>query len=92
MLEALDEHLGDIARWSRPDGGIFIWMELPDSVDTTEIFTEAVERRVAYIPGAVFSTTGGHHNTMRLSYANLTPEKIGEGVKRLAEVVRPHVT
>lgn len=91
MLEALDEHLGDIARWSRPDGGIFIWMELPDSVDTTEIFTEAVEQRVAYIPGAVFSTTGGHHNTMRLSYANLTPEKIGEGVKRLAEVVRPHV-
>ncbi len=92
MLRALDSHLGDIARWSRPEGGIFTWVELPESVDTTEIFTEAVEQKVAYIPGAVFSTTGGHHNTMRLSYANLTPELIDEGVERLAGVVRPHVT
>ncbi|MFC1500313.1 PLP-dependent aminotransferase family protein [Candidatus Zixiibacteriota bacterium] len=92
MMNALETHLGDIARWSRPEGGIFTWVELPGSVDTTGIFTEAVQQKVAYIPGAVFSTTGGHHNTMRLSYANLTLEQIDEGLKRLSEVVRPHVT
>ena len=56
------------------------------------LLEKAVEQKVAYIPGSVFSTTGGHHNTMRLSYANLTPGNIREGVKRLFEVVIPHVS
>ena len=88
MFTALEAHFSGIARWSRPEGGIFVWVELNEEIDTTAIFPEAVEEKVAYIPGGVFSTTGGHRNTMRLSYANLSPEQIDAGVARLAGVIR----
>lgn len=91
MLEALEEHLGDLARWSRPEGGIFVWVVLPEHVDTGEMFNEAIKRRVAYIPGSVFSAGGGYQNTMRLNFSNLRPEIIREGVKRLSEIVKPLV-
>ncbi len=88
MLDALDRHFGGIARWSVPQGGLFVWVTLPEGVDTGTMFEAAIARRVAYIPGAAFAVNGGHTNTMRLNYSSATPDAIGEGIERLAAIVR----
>ena len=88
MLAALEERLGDIARWSKPDGGVFVWVSLPEPLDTTEMFHAAIERQVAYIPGAVFSVDGRTRNAVRLNFSNVKPDAIREGVRRLSEVIR----
>jgi len=87
MLRALDEHLSDVARWSKPDGGVFVWVSLPERLDTTEMFHQAIERQVAYIPGGVFSVDGSTKNALRLNFSNVKPEAIEEGVARLADVI-----
>ncbi len=88
MLQALDEHLSGIAQWSRPRGGVFVWLRLPPGLDATELFHSAIRRKVAYIPGGVFSVDGRTRNTMRLNFSNVKPEAIREGVTRLADVIR----
>ena len=88
MLRALEEHLSDIARWSKPDGGVFVWVSLPEQLDTTEMFQKAIEQRVAYIPGGVFSVDGSTKNALRLNFSNVKPDAIKEGVARLAGVIR----
>jgi 2-aminoadipate transaminase len=88
MFEALEQHLSDIARWSKPNGGVFVWVSLPESLDTTEMFQRAIERQVAYIPGAVFSVDGSTKNAVRLNFSNVKPDAVREGVARLAEVIR----
>ncbi len=88
MLRALDAHLSDVARWSKPDGGVFVWVSLPERLDTTEMFHQAIERQVAYIPGGVFSVDGSTKNALRLNFSNVKPEAIEEGVARLADVIR----
>jgi 2-aminoadipate transaminase len=92
LLAALEEYLGGIAHWTKPQGGLFVWLTLPEAVDTGTMFEAAVKRQVAYIPGAAFAVNGGHRNTMRLNYSNVRPEAIVEGVRRLAEVVIEHST
>jgi 2-aminoadipate transaminase len=87
LLEALDEHFGDLAQWSKPNGGVFVWVSLPEQLDTTAMFHPAIERRVAYIPGAVFSVDGSTKNAMRLNFSNVQPEAIREGMGRLSEVI-----
>jgi len=88
MLQTLKEELTGIARWSKPDGGVFVWVSLPEQLDTTEMFPKAIERKVAYIPGGVFSVAGSTRNAVRLNFSNVKPEAIQEGVRRLSEVVR----
>ena len=88
MLRALDEHFSGVARWSKPDGGVFVWVSLPEQLDTTEMFQQAIEKKVAYIPGGVFSVDGSTRNAFRLNFSNVKPEAIQEGVRRLADVVR----
>ena len=88
MLAALERHLSDVARWSKPDGGVFVWVSLPENLDTSEMFHRAIEKQVAYIPGGVFSVDGSTKNALRLNFSNVTPEAIEEGMARLAEVIR----
>jgi 2-aminoadipate transaminase len=88
MLEALDQHLSGLARWSRPQGGVFVWASLPEEMDTAELFHLAIQKKVAYIPGGVFSVDGSTRNAVRLNFSNVKPEAIREGVARLSEVVR----
>lgn len=87
LVEALDEYLGGVGSWTRPDGGLFVWVTLPEAIDTWSMFEPAVKRQVAYIPGAAFAVNGGHRNTLRLNYSNVRPEAIAEGIRRLAEAV-----
>jgi len=88
MLAALDRELGGAANWTTPEGGLFVWVTLPDGVDTAELFQVALSRQVAYIPGVHFSADGGFANALRLNYSNAAPEKIHEGVRRLAGVIK----
>ena len=88
LLGALEENLSGVARWSVPDGGVFVWVSLPDHVDTSEMFHQAIDEKVAYIPGGVFSVDGRTRNALRLNFSNVTPDMIREGVARLAGVIR----
>lgn len=88
MLEALEEHLAGVATWSRPRGGLFIWVRLPDGIDTTKLLEAAHAAGVTYLPGTNFSPEGQGANCLRLSFAYLSPEKIRQGIGVLARVVR----
>jgi 2-aminoadipate transaminase len=92
LFAALDRELGDVAEWSTPDGGLFTWVSLPTQVDTSALFDEALQRKVAFIPGAHFGTPEGEHkNTLRLNYSNTLPDNIHEGLRRLGAVIRAHL-
>lgn len=87
MLAALDEHFPAEARWTRPEGGFFVWVELPSFVDTGALLAEAVEHGVTFVPGDGFFPDGSGKNCMRLAFCYAEPERIGEGIRRLAEVI-----
>lgn len=83
MLEAMDELFPPEVQYTRPEGGMFLWGVLPEDVDTAEIFKQAVEKKVAYVPGSAFYPNDGGRNTLRINYSFSTPEQIREGVNRL---------
>ena len=87
MLAALERYFPPGVRWTHPQGGLFLWVTLPEGVDTTEMLPQAIEEKVAYVPGADFFALGGGHNTMRLNFSNACPERIEEGIRRLVRVV-----
>ena len=84
MLEALERDFAGEARWNRPEGGYFLWLELPEEIDATQLLGRAGEAGVTFVPGSDF---GGGAATARLAYSFVTPEEIGEGVRRLAALV-----
>lgn len=87
MLEAMEEHFPEEVRWTRPQGGLFLWVTVPEEIDTAELLTEAVKKRVAFVPGFAFFANGGGHNTMRLNFSNAQPETIQEGIRRLGKAI-----
>jgi 2-aminoadipate transaminase len=84
MLEALERELPE-ARWSRPQGGYFVWLELPESADASALLERATAAGVTFVPGTDF---GGAPNTARLAFSFVSPDEIREGVRRLAALVR----
>lgn len=91
MLEALEANMPEGVRWTHPKGGLFLWATLPDCIDTSAIFNEAVAQKVAFVPGGSFHPLGGGENTMRLNFSNSKPEMIQEGIKRLAKVIKDNL-
>lgn len=87
MLEALEEHLPPEVRFTRPEGGFFVWVELPAFLDVKSLLAEAVERGVTYVPGDAFYPDGRGRNCMRLAFCFAEPDDLREGVRRLAEVL-----
>jgi 2-aminoadipate transaminase len=90
MLNALDEFMPRVPdlRWVVPEGGMFLWITLPEGMDADEMFKDAIERNVAYVVGSAFHPAGGGHNTMRLNFSYCSDEQIREGIRRLAGLVR----
>lgn len=88
MSQALQEHLSGIAHWNRPEGGMFLWLQLPQHLDSVELLKQAVEEKVAFVPGQPFYADGTGHNTLRLSFSVATPEQIQSGIARLAKVIK----
>lgn len=87
MIESLEKHFTGRAKWTRADGGLFTWMRLDEDVDTGSRIEEAVKRGVAYIPGGPFFVDGSGRNTMRLTFAKESDDRIREGVARLRSVL-----
>ncbi len=88
MLAALEVSFPTGVRWTRPVGGMFVWVTLPQGHDSTELLQAAVARQVAYVPGGPFFANGGGENTLRLSYSVASLEQIDEGMARLGEVLQ----
>ncbi|MEU7787290.1 PLP-dependent aminotransferase family protein [Amycolatopsis sp. NPDC049159] len=87
MLSALEQHLPPGCSWTKPDGGFYVWVTVPEGVDTKAMLPRAVTARVAYASGTGFYADGFGSRQMRLSYCYPTPERIREGVRRLAAVL-----
>lgn len=88
MLEALEKYMPEGVSWSRPSGGMFLWLTLPERIDTREIFMTAIEHNVAYVIGRPFHCDNSGGNTLRLNYSFPSVEQIGEGIKQLAEAIK----
>ncbi len=87
MLKHIEDYFPRECKYTRPEGGMFIWVELPEGINTREVLLEAVKEKVAYIPGGGFFPNGGGENTIRLNFSNMPDEKIQEGIKRLGNVL-----
>jgi 2-aminoadipate transaminase len=87
MLDALQAYFPAGTSWTRPEGGMFIWVTLPAHIDTMQLLTEAVAAKVAFVPGAPFYANNPQSNTLRLSFVTVPPEKIREGVQSLAKLI-----
>lgn len=87
MLSAMEEFFPEGVTWTRPQGGMFLWVRLPEKVDAAKLLRVALEEKVAFVPGAAFFPNGGGHNTMRLNFSNAQPEMIREGIRRLGRAI-----
>ncbi len=88
MLEAMKENFPPEVKWTHPEGGLFLWVTLPEYLDARELLPLAVEKKVAFINGAPFFPGGGGHNTLRLNFSNASPENLRLGIQRLGEVFK----
>ena len=86
MLSALDEHMPTGVKWNQPAGGMFLWLELPEGMDSEDMLKKALERNIAYVPGTPFYANEPVRNTLRLAFVTVPEEKIRAGVKVLGEV------
>ncbi|WP_297507788.1 PLP-dependent aminotransferase family protein [Thermococcus sp.] len=91
MLEALEEFMPESVEWTRPDGGMFVWVTLPEGIDSKLMLEKAVSKGVAYVPGEAFFAHREVKNALRLNFTYVPEEKIREGVKRLAEVIEGEI-
>ncbi len=88
MLGLMDELFPPGVNWTRPKGGLFLWVRLPEGMDSAELLKKAVEAKVAFVPGTAFHPRGGGENTFRMNFSNASPEQIEEGIKRLAAIIK----
>lgn len=88
MCEAIAEFFPPEVHYTQPEGGLFLWVTLPQGMDAVSLLQEAAKKKVAFVPGAPFFADGGGENTLRLSFACMPPEIIVEGIRRLAGVIR----
>ncbi len=86
MLSKLEEFPGDV-RYTKPQGGLFIWAELPERLNAKNLLDKAIEKKVAFVPGTHFCVDGGHENTIRLNFSNSSAEQIETGMNILKDLV-----
>ena len=91
MMDCIKEYFPAEIKYTIPDGGLFTWAELPEYIDTKAMAPQALAQNVAYVPGAGFFPNGGVKNCMRLNYSCSTDDRIVEGIKRLADVIKANL-
>ncbi|WP_334189111.1 aminotransferase-like domain-containing protein [Noviherbaspirillum sp.] len=87
MLSAMDEFFPKSATWTRPEGGMFIWVTLPKHIDSMKLLEEAIAQHVAFVPGTSFYANVPETNTLRLSFVTVPPERIRDGVEKLGRLI-----
>ncbi len=88
MLGSMEELFPQEMSWTRPEGGMFIWVTGPEGLDTMELFPRAIEKKVAFVVGEAFYPDRSVKNALRLNFTNPSDEDISEGIKRLASVLK----
>lgn len=88
MLDTIKEHFPEEVNYTTPDGGMFIWVELPKEINVDDLLDKAIDAGVAYVSGESFFANNGPKNTMRLNYTTMSEEQIVEGIKILANVIK----
>jgi len=88
MLDAMAEHFPASVTWTRPEGGMFIWVTLPQSIDAMKLLDQSLAARVAFVPGAPFYANEPATNTLRLSFVTVPPERIREGIAILGKLIK----
>ena len=91
MLDALQEHFPKSVKWNAPQGGMFIWVELPEHMDAARLLEHAIAHNVAFVPGAPFYSAAPRHNTLRLSFVTVSVEKIQEGIRKLGGLIADEI-
>ena len=91
MLGALEKYFPEETTWTEPQGGMFVWVEVPEYIDTDQLFREALQEKVAYVIGSAFYPYGEDKHHMRLNFSLNTPEKIEEGIKRLGNLLKKKI-
>ena len=91
MLETMKEEFPEGVEYTYPDGGLFIWVELPKHLDSRIITKDCLANNVAYVPGGSFFPNGGTENCFRLNYSNMSDDRIVEGIKRIGLVLRKYM-
>jgi 2-aminoadipate transaminase len=91
MLNALERFMPEGVEWTKPEGGLFLWVKLPKKMSASDLFPKAVENKVAYVVGSAFHCNGKGQNTMRLNFSYPTEEQIDEGIRRLAKMIRENM-
>jgi 2-aminoadipate transaminase len=87
MVSMIEEHFPENVHYTKPEGGMFLWVTLPEGLSSTELFNIAIKENVAFVPGKAFFTDGGGDNTLRLNFSNSDEEIIEEGIKRLGKAI-----
>lgn len=88
MLKTIEETFPKNVHFTEPEGGLFLWVELPEGCDAKEILTKCLDADVAFVPGGAFFPNGKGGHTFRLNYSNMPEDRIVEGIKKLAEVLK----
>lgn len=91
MCKCIDEYVPEGITYTYPEGGLFTWVTLPEWMDAKELMPKVVAKKVAYVPGGPFYPNGGNANHFRLNYSCMPEDKIVEGMKRLAEVIKEEI-
>ncbi|HBE78617.1 MAG TPA: aspartate aminotransferase [Firmicutes bacterium] len=88
MVQMIAKYFPAEVQYTKPEGGMFLWVTLLQYISTMELFEKALKEKVAFVPGEAFYTDGTGKNTLRLNFSNSDPEKISEGIKRLAQAIK----
>jgi 2-aminoadipate transaminase len=87
MVSMIEEHFPENVKYTKPEGGMFLWITLPEGLSSMDLFEIAIKENVAFVPGKAFFTDGSGDNTLRLNFSNSDEEKIKEGIKRLGKAI-----
>jgi 2-aminoadipate transaminase len=88
MLQALEDFMPEGVSWTRPQGGFFVWVSLPEGIDTYPLLYKAIDAGVIFIPGGAFTPSDDPSSKLRLAFSAVSTENIREGVRRLAPVLQ----
>ena len=91
MLKALKKHMPKGVKWTKPEGGLFLWIKLPKNMSANELFPKAIEEKVAYVVGSAFHCDGKGQNTMRINFSYPSEAQIEEGILRLATMIKKNM-
>lgn len=91
MLKALKKYMPKGVKWSKPEGGLFLWIKLPKKLSANDLFPKAIEGKVAYVVGSAFHCNGKGQNTMRMNFSFSSEQQIDEGIQRLARMIKENM-